>query len=34
VEVLKRLAGAAAFVEPEDDPFLEVFDAVATDAEF
>ncbi len=33
VEVLGRLAGAAALVEPEGDPFLEIFDAVAADAE-
>jgi hypothetical protein len=27
-----RLAGTAALLQPEGDPFLQVFDAVAADA--
>ena len=33
VELLRRLPGTAALLEPEGDPFFEVFDAVAADAE-
>ena len=34
VELLDRLAGAAALVEPEGDPLFQILDAVAADAEF
>jgi hypothetical protein len=34
VELLHRLAIAPALVQAEGDPFLEVLDAVAADAEF
>ena len=34
VEMLDRLAGAAALVEPHGDPLFQILDAVAADAEF